>query len=142
MHNRKAMIAMSGGVDSSVAAHLMQEAGYECAGAMMRLYDHPVTENTPADSAADARAVADKLSIPFYLLDARAEFDSHVIQNFIGCYECGTTPNPCIQCNRHLKFDHFLRQAELLGYDTIVTGHYARVRYDETLGLSAAIAAN
>ena len=126
MEKKKALIAMSGGVDSSVSAYLMQEAGFDCEGAIMRLHDYKISSDVE-----DARRVAGILSMPFHVIDAKAEFDEKVIRNFISCYECGATPNPCIQCNRHLKFDLFLRRAQALGCDTIVTGHYARIRYDE-----------
>ena len=129
MEKKKALIAMSGGVDSSVSASLMQEAGYRCEGAIMRLHDYK--ESTDVE---DARRVAEKLSMPFHVIDAKVAFDEKVVRNFISCYECGATPNPCIQCNRHLKFDLFLRRALELGCDTIVTGHYARIRYDEAAG--------
>ena len=129
MNRKTAMIAMSGGVDSSVAAYLMKEAGFDCAGAMMHLHDY-----SASDSVEDARKVAGRLEIPFHLIDAAPEFDEKVIRQFVNCYERGATPNPCIQCNRHLKFDLFLRKAQELGYDTVVTGHYARIRYDEHTG--------
>lgn len=136
MENRKALIAMSGGVDSSVAAYLTQQAGFACTGATMRLYDNDMLDiesNTccSLDDVEDARFVARKLGMPFYVFNAKAEFEAHVIRQFVHCYECGSTPNPCIECNRHLKFDHFLNRARILGCDWIVTGHYARIRYDE-----------
>ena len=133
MNKQTAMIAMSGGVDSSVAAYLMQQSGFDCAGAMMHLHPYS-SEDAGADNVEDARNVARKLDIPFHLIDASEEFDKKVIQQFVHCYECGATPNPCIQCNRYLKFVLFLRRAQELGYDTIVTGHYARIRYDENTG--------
>lgn len=129
MEKKKALIAMSGGVDSSVSAYLMQKAGYTCEGAIMQLHNYKVSTD-----AEDARRVAEKLSMPFHVIDARPEFDEKVVRNFISCYERGATPNPCIQCNRHLKFDLFMQRAMELGCDTVVTGHYARIRYDETSG--------
>ncbi len=138
MEQKKAMIAMSGGVDSSVAAHLMLEAGYTCVGATMRLYDgeNPETPSSccSLDDVEDARSVARRLGIPFHVFNCKSEFDKKVIQNFVSRYEAGLTPNPCIECNRHLKFDHMLRLAMTLGCDYLVTGHYARVRYDEESG--------
>ena len=140
MSIKKALIAMSGGVDSSVAAFLTQQAGYDCMGAMMRLYDNdilpPADSNTccSLDDSEDARSVAFRLGMPFYVFNSKSEFEEKVIRNFISCYECGATPNPCIECNRHLKFDHFLRKALVLGCEYIVTGHYARIRYDEATG--------
>ena len=132
----KALIAMSGGVDSSAAAWLMRSAGFDCAGAMMRMFHRELLPcgHSPADDTEDARAVAEKMGMPFYLFDASESFAQHVIGDFISSYEAGLTPNPCVNCNRHLKFDYFLRQAEALDCDVIVTGHYARIGYDNELG--------
>ena len=133
-HNeKKALIAMSGGVDSSVAAVLMKEKGYDCAGATMLL--HPQREEFSScgsgEDAADAKRVAEALGMPFHLLDFSDEFERQVIARFIDAYENGRTPNPCIDCNRYLKFDRFFQSALELGYDTVVTGHYARIEYNE-----------
>ena len=125
----KVLIAMSGGVDSSVAAHVMQQAGYDCGGAIMRLWE----ENAPT-AIADANAVAERLGMPFHVLDAQEPFRDLVVEYFISSYEAGLTPNPCVQCNRHLKFTYFLDRALELGYDAIATGHYAQIRQDETTG--------
>ena len=131
----KALIAMSGGVDSSAAAWLTQQAGYECMGAMMKMFDReilPCGESAccSLDDAEDARDVARKMGMPFYVFNAKAEFADHVIGDFIRTYEAGLTPNPCVNCNRHLKFDYFLQRARVLGCDCIVTGHYAQIEYD------------
>ena len=120
----RALIAMSGGVDSSVAAHLTIEQGFDCTGATMRL-----CANKHEDTA-DAQAVADRLGIPFHVLDFAQLFRSEVMDRFVQAYETGLTPNPCVDCNRHLKFDALLRQGLELGCDRIVTGHYARIRCD------------
>ena len=133
---KKALIAMSGGVDSSAAAWLTQQMGYDCAGAMMRMFDSDILPGGTSsccslDDAEDARAVARKMGMPFHVINAKAEFAQNVIGDFIDTYERGETPNPCVNCNRHLKFDLFLRRAQILGYDKIVTGHYARIEYDE-----------
>ena len=97
---KKAMIGMSGGVDSSVAAYLTQQMGYECLGMTMRLYDHEHSVNyTPNNDIDDARQIADHLGIPFCVFDYRQEFRSCVIDRFIQTYEDGATPNPCIDCN-------------------------------------------
>ena len=140
MTPKKALIAMSGGVDSSVAAYLMRSAGYACIGGMMRLFDGnilPQEQDSSCcslDDAEDARAVARRMNFPFYVFNAKDDFDEKVIQNFIRCYEWGETPNPCIDCNRYLKFDHLLRRAQELGCNYIVTGHYARIEQDSSSG--------
>lgn len=136
MEKKKALIGMSGGVDSSVAAWLMLEAGYDCIGSTMRLYDGKNEDSTCCglDDVEDARSVAHRLGIPHYVFNFKQDFDEHVIQKFVRCYECGATPNPCIDCNRHLKFDRLLRRALELGYDYVVSGHYAQVRQDPDSG--------
>jgi len=126
----KALIAMSGGVDSSVAAHLMLEKGADCIGATMLLCG----DLAPGTGAEDAKAVADRLNIPFYVFDHTALFRKKVVDAFVQCYEEGGTPNPCLYCNRHLKFDALLREALDLGCDHVVTGHYARIEKDEKTG--------
>ena len=135
MTQEKALIAMSGGVDSSVAAYLMLEAGFACAGGTMRLCEAQLPDTQDAaDAVADARAVACRLGIPFYVFDNTAQFRQVVMDDFVRAYEQGLTPNPCITCNRHIKFDIFLQQALDLGYEFIVTGHYARIRYNQETG--------
>ncbi len=130
---KKALIAMSGGVDSSVAAYLMQKAGYECVGVTMKLYDNEdigmKQEKTccSLSDIEDARSVAYNLGIPYYVFNFKDDFRDKVIDPFIRCYQNGMTPNPCIECNRHLKFEHLFRRAQALGCDVIVTGHYAKV---------------
>lgn len=126
----KALIGMSGGVDSSVAAYLMMRQGYTCVGATMRLYtgqDQPCCDTTNID---DARGVADRLGIDFHVLDFSQDFRKQVMDHFVSSYEAGLTPNPCVQCNRHLKFDLFLQSALTLGCDCIVTGHYAQIAHN------------
>ena len=109
---KKALIAMSGGVDSSVAAYLMKEAGYDCIGVTMKLYDNEdigmAREKTccSLSDIEDARSVCVKLGIPYYVFNFKDDFKEKVIDNFISCYQNGMTPNPCIECNRHLKFEH------------------------------------
>lgn len=130
---KKAIIAMSGGVDSSVAAFLMKEKGFDCIGATMKLYDNEdiyiSSEKTCCsfDDIEDARAVANRLSMPYYVFNFKDEFKEKVIDKFIATYENGGTPNPCIDCNRHLKFKKLFQKMQELGFDYIVTGHYARV---------------
>lgn len=135
MIQKKALIAMSGGVDSSVAAYLMLDAGFDCAGATMRLCDAQLLGHQDGpDAVADARSVAHRLDIPFHEFDNTAQFRQTVVDSFVQTYEAGLTPNPCITCNRHIKFDIFLQQALALGYAYIVTGHYARIRYNKDTG--------
>ncbi len=123
---KKALIAMSGGVDSSVAAYLMQQAGYVCAGATMRLWENTQTQ--------DARDVAAQLGMDFYVFDYTSQFRQEVVETFIGCYEQGGTPNPCVTCNQKLKFGALLEKALTMGYDKIATGHYANIRKDPDTG--------
>ena len=140
MSEKKALIAMSGGVDSSVAAFLTKQEGFTCIGAMMRLFDNdflPEGQDSSCcslDDAEDARSVARRLGFPFYVFNSKGEFEEKVIRKFIRCYECGATPNPCIDCNRYLKFDHLLRKGLELNCDYVVTGHYARICRDESTG--------
>ncbi len=130
---KKALIAMSGGVDSSVAAYLTKKNGYDCIGCMMKLYsnsDSQVQNGRTCcslDDAEDARSVAYNLGIPFYVFNFTEMFRNRIIDRFIDCYEKGITPNPCIDCNRYMKFDALYERARVLGCDHIVTGHYARI---------------
>lgn len=140
MEEKSALIGMSGGVDSSVAAFLMLRSGYRCIGATMRLYDNETLgqEKTNTcctlDDVEDARSVARRLGIPHYVFNFKAVFEEQVIRKFASCYECGLTPNPCIDCNRYLKFDRLLRRALELGYESVVSGHYAQIRQDPGTG--------
>jgi tRNA-specific 2-thiouridylase len=134
--SHKALIAMSGGVDSSVSALLLIQAGFDCTGAMMKLFNNEdlgVSRERSCcslDDAQDAQAVAMGLDIPFFVFNFVDTFKTQVIERFINAYQQGLTPNPCIDCNRYLKFDRFFRRAQELNCDFIATGHYARVEYD------------
>ncbi|CUU02882.1 tRNA (5-methylaminomethyl-2-thiouridylate)-methyltransferase [Armatimonadetes bacterium GBS] len=130
---------MSGGVDSSVAAVLLQKRGYEVIGVTMQIWQesHPDPRHGGCCSLGaveDARRVARRLGIPHYVLNFRRVFADTVIRDFIHEYRRGRTPNPCVQCNRFVKFDALLKKADELGCDYIATGHYARVRYNPHTG--------
>jgi len=135
MVQEKALIAMSGGVDSSVAAYLAQQAGYQCAGAISQMCDKSLLGDAfSQQNIQDAKHVADRLGMDFYVFDGVDAFKSHVVNDFITAYEQGLTPNPCIQCNRHVKFSFLLEKALELGCTCLVTGHYAQVRQDSATG--------
>lgn len=127
---KKAIIAMSGGVDSSVSAKICIEKGYECIGATMKLYNGFENEDSTCCSTSDiedAKKVCEKLGIEHFIYNFIEDFDEKVIKKFINAYEIGATPNPCIDCNRHLKFEKLFAKMKELGYDYVVTGHYARI---------------
>ena len=133
----KILIAMSGGVDSSVAALIMKNLGNECHGVTMKLHGQKdITEGgcVTTRDIEDARRICEKIEIPYSVVDFSEDFDKYVIKSFIEAYENGATPNPCIECNYHLKFDKLFDYGKKLGYDKIVTGHYARIEYDEKYG--------
>jgi|FLYL01.1.fsa_nt_gi tRNA-specific 2-thiouridylase len=130
-----ALVAMSGGVDSSVAAALMKEAGHDVIGVTLRLWSGPNGEAPTAgcctvSDAEDARRVAAQLDIPYYVFDYTDVFSAGVVDRFVEEYLRGRTPNPCVECNRTVKFSALLAQADELGCDLLVTGHYARVRLE------------
>ena len=128
------VVAMSGGVDSSVAAALLVEQGYNCIGVMMRLWaetsagEGSNNKCCSLESVNDARRVADQLGIPFYLINVEKPFKQNVVDMFIDGYSAGLTPNPCLACNKHIRFDYLLNYARKLGADFLATGHYARLR--------------
>ncbi|MFV0440177.1 MAG: tRNA 2-thiouridine(34) synthase MnmA [Lachnospirales bacterium] len=132
--NKTVILGMSGGVDSSVAAYLLKKEGYNVIGVTMQIWqkeDRDVCETNNgccgSKATADARRVADSLDIPYYVMNFREEFQENVIDYFIEEYEKGVTPNPCIACNRYVKWESFLKKAMGLGADFIATGHYANV---------------
>ncbi len=131
MTKLKALIGMSGGVDSSVAACLMLKQGYDCAGGTMQLHDFGCGGS---DDCLDAQAVARKLGIDHHVFSFQTEFQQHVIRQFVSAYESGLTPNPCIQCNAHLKFGAMLDKALEMGFDYVVSGHYAQIQRDSASG--------
>lgn len=138
LSGKKALIAMSGGVDSSVAALLIKQQGFESVGITMKLHAECMNdeENTCCSEKdiADAKAVCDTLSIPYSVVNFSDCFDTEVIKRFIEAYENGATPNPCIDCNRYIKFRRLMDKMFELDMDFVVTGHYARVEYDSASG--------
>lgn len=141
--NNKAVIAMSGGVDSSVAAYLMKQRGFDCIGVTMKLFanknigisrEHSCCS---LDDVEDARSVAYLLDMPYYVFNFSDRFETDVIDRFIHAYENGITPNPCIDCNRYLKFDKLYMRAKELDRDYVVTGHYARIEKGRKRQISA-----
>lgn len=130
---KSVLIGMSGGVDSSVAAALLRDAGYRVIGATMRLWSYSDSENSAHEGCCseaaveDARRVCDKLGIDFYVMNFKDEFREKVVDSFVFEYTRGRTPNPCIQCNKHLKFGSMLKKARAMGIDFIATGHYAKI---------------
>ena len=140
MEEKRVLVAMSGGVDSAVCALLLKERGYDCIGCTMKLYDNgdtgvPQSRTCCAlDDVEDARAAAFRLHIPHYVFNFTNCFQAEVVEPFVRSYEAGETPNPCVECNRKLKFGALLRRAGELGWGKVATGHYARLDYDAGSG--------
>ncbi|MCC7051140.1 MAG: tRNA 2-thiouridine(34) synthase MnmA [Bacteroidia bacterium] len=133
----KVLVAMSGGIDSSVAALLLQEQGYEVIGITMKTWDYDSsgggkkeTGCCSLDSINDARTLAVNAGFPHFILDIRGEFGEHIINNFVDEYMAGRTPNPCVLCNTHIKWEALLKRANQLDCQYIATGHYANVRIE------------
>ncbi|MCX8130694.1 MAG: tRNA 2-thiouridine(34) synthase MnmA [Clostridia bacterium] len=141
MSKKKVMLGMSGGVDSSVAAAVLLEKGYDVIGVTMQIWPDMDEERQKTEGGCcslsavdDARRVANKLGIPYYVMNFKEVFEKKVINYFKDEYLKGRTPNPCIACNRHVKFDAMLKKAASMGIDYIATGHYAKIEYDDNKG--------
>jgi len=137
---KKALIAMSGGVDSSVAAHLVKSRGVECIGATMQLFknrkiDINLDKACGSDiDIRDAKAVCEKMGIEHFVFDFSSQFSRDVIDRFVCAYERGLTPNPCIDCNKYIKWKLMFEKMRDFGLDYVVTGHYARIVLDSATG--------
>lgn len=134
--SKRVLLGMSGGVDSSVSAILLKKQGYEVVGATMKLWtgDNKIDIEKNEKAINDAKKICDSLNIEHYVLDAQKEFEECVINNFINKYKKAETPNPCIECNKYIKFGYFFEKAKELNCDYIATGHYSKIEYSEKYG--------
>ncbi|MCL5047248.1 MAG: tRNA 2-thiouridine(34) synthase MnmA [Firmicutes bacterium] len=131
----RVLVAMSGGVDSSVAVALLSQAGHDVVGATMRLWGGASDSGCcQVTDVIDARRVCDSLGVEHLVFDMTEEFERAVVDNFSESHQLGLTPNPCVECNRHLKFKEFMTKAQRLGFDRIATGHHVRLRHDTDTG--------
>ena len=128
MENKRVLLGMSGGVDSSVSALLLKKQGYEVIGTTLEMF------KTDTNTSGDAKNVCEELKLEHYIYDCKKQFNEYVIQDFINCYSCCKTPNPCIECNRFMKFGFMYEKAKELGCNYIATGHYAKTEYNEEYG--------
>lgn len=141
LDKNKVVIGMSGGVDSTVAAYLLKKQGYDVIGITLKMWDDPSEEYAldyggccSLSSIEDARRIANNLDIPFYVLNFKKPFKEKVVDYFVEEYEQGRTPNPCIMCNKHIKFDLMLKKAHELGAYYVATGHYAKIHFNQDTG--------
>jgi tRNA-specific 2-thiouridylase len=141
MTKKRVLVAMSGGIDSSICAMMLHEQGYEVVGITLKTWEYSSTCSTgkesgccSIDSFNDARDLAVSMGFPYYIIDIKEEFEEKIITNFVDEYIAGRTPNPCVLCNTFIKWDYFLKKADQLGCEFIATGHYAQVLLDENTG--------
>lgn len=141
MSKGRVLVAMSGGIDSSITALLLHEQGYDVIGITLKTWEYSSTCSTGKESGCcnidsfnDARELAVSMGFPYYIIDIKEQFEEKIITNFIDEYIAGRTPNPCVICNTYIKWDYFLKKADQLGCEFIATGHYAQIKHDEKTG--------
>ena len=141
MTKKRVLVAMSGGIDSSICAMMLHEQGYEVVGITLKTWEYSSTCTTGKESGCcnidsfnDARDLAVSMGFPYYIIDIKEEFEAKIINNFVDEYLAGRTPNPCVLCNTYIKWDYFLKKADQLNCEFIATGHYAQINIDEITG--------